>query len=263
MCKKVLICSGKGGVGKTTVAANLSLALCAAGYKVIAADCDYTLNNLEIAFNLENTVKYGIADCLSGRVFLGGALYPVAKHLRNNPNGGSLFLLSSHGCPFEKSELSETLSLCSKLADYIIIDSRAGQTEELDTVASIATDAIIVTTPHIAAIRDADKVAATLDRYELDSVSLAVNRVRADHIENSKAPAPSEISSLIRVPLSATLPEDDEINLSATVSPFVKSRSQEAYKMFALLTANGSGEVYQCETARKSGIMSRFKELFN
>ena len=243
---------------------NLSLALFARGYRIIAIDLDHLLNNLEVAFNCESVVQYGISDCLCGRVFLSSALYAVTKYglppqtsdgLKNSEGG--LFILSSHGRAVGKSELHEVVSLCAKLCDFVILDTAAGMHPLIEYAAAVCTDAVIITTPHLTAIKDADKTAGFLSRYGRLQTSLAVNRVRADHLANAKCPAHNEISALIRVPLSAALPEDDEINLRGTVSPFLKSQSQEAYFLFSKFITEGEGKIFSF-APQKRGLFARY-----
>ena len=183
MGRKIVVTSGKGGVGKTTLTASLGIAIAETGKKVVLVDADIGLNNLDVVLAVENKVVYDVLDVISGKCRLKQALIQDV----DNP---TLYVL-----PSAKIQDSPLITACSfrnvvdALAlnfDFVIIDCPAGIDNGFHRAVSAATEAIVVTTPHISAVRDADKVLSILSGYCLMSVGLVVNRVRGDMVSKGE-----------------------------------------------------------------------------
>ena len=205
MARKIVITSGKGGVGKTTIAANLSAQLARKGQRVILCDADFGLNNVDVTAGIEHLVTYDIVDVIEGRC---RAKQALVRH----PDCGNLYLLgSSHSAPeryVSPQAVKVVLETLSAQFDFIIIDCPAGIDEGFHRAVATADEAIVVTTPHISALRDADKVITVLKSYQLSGLSLVLNMVRGDLLLSGDCLTPKEVAELLKTPLLGILPEE-------------------------------------------------------
>ena len=212
--RKIVVTSGKGGVGKTTVCCNLGVQLARQGRRVIVCDLDFGLNNADVVLGVENRALYDVLDAIEGRC-------RPKQALVTHPRYPALSVLSS-GRTLERYVSPQAIRLIlDTLApqfDYILIDSPAGIEEGFHRAASCAEEALLVTTPHISALRDADRVADILKSYRFSRVGLVVNRVRRDFFRRGEILAPAEIADLLRIPLAAVIAEEDKVQLDNVVS---------------------------------------------
>ncbi|HJA95739.1 MAG TPA: septum site-determining protein MinD [Firmicutes bacterium] len=212
--RKIVVTSGKGGVGKTTVCCNLGVQLARQGRRVIVCDLDFGLNNADVVLGVENRALYDVLDAIEGRC-------RPKQALVTHPRYPALSVLSS-GRTLERYVSPQAIRLIlDTLApqfDYILIDSPAGIEEGFHRAASCAEEALLVTTPHISALRDADRVAGILKSYRFSRVGLVVNRVRKDFFRRGEILAPAEIADLLRIPLAAVIAEEDKVQLDNVVS---------------------------------------------
>ena len=190
MARKIVVTSGKGGVGKTTVAANLGAQLSKRGQRVILCDTDFGLNNMDVVTGVENLVVYDIVDVIEGRC---RAKQALVRH----PDFGNLYILASnHSAPeryISPQAVKLVLDTLSPQFDFIFIDCPAGIDEGFHRAVATADEAIVVTTPHISALRDADKVITVLKSYQPAAVSLVINMVRGDMLLSGEILSPKEI----------------------------------------------------------------------
>ena len=230
LAKKIVITSGKGGVGKTTVTANLGIAIANLGLRVALVDVDFGLNNLDVVMGVENKVVYDIADVLEGRCRVRQALIQDSE--RKN-----LFVLPSSNVPAYTNLSGQNLKLLlegiSGVFDYLLIDCPAGIDAGFHRAVSCSDGALIVTTPSLPSLRDADKVVGILKSYKMDNVGLIINRVRGDLIVGGKMMLPFDIESLLKAELVGVLPEEDDVFLSCGYSLPKTSDSYKAYKILA------------------------------
>lgn len=208
MARKIVITSGKGGVGKTTVAVNLAVQLSKKGSRVVLCDADFGLNNVDVAAGVEDLVTYDVVDVIEGRC---RAKQALVRH----PKYGNLYVLTScHAAPeryVSPQALKLVLDGLSPQFDFILIDCPAGIDEGFHRAAATAEEAIVVTTPHISALRDADKIITMLKSYRLADLSLVVNMLRGELLLSGDCLSPNEISDLLKTPLLGVLPEEYRI----------------------------------------------------
>ena len=212
MAEKIVITSGKGGVGKTTVVANLGLALSKMGLRVALIDIDFGLNNLDVVLGVENKVLYDVSDVFEGRCRIKQALVQVGKR-------GNLFILPSNsmdcGAKITGQNIKLLLESLDDVFDYIFLDCPAGIDIGFHRAVSCANKAIVVTTPSLPSLRDADKVISILKSYKLDSVGLILNRARGDLIMSEKMMLPDDVRVVLKTDLIGVLPEEDVVFLSS------------------------------------------------
>lgn len=230
MAKKIVITSGKGGVGKTTVTSNLGYLLAKLGQRVVLVDVDFGLNNLDVVNGVENKIIYDIKDVFEGRCRMRQAL--VECTISKN-----LFVLPSNNvnvsCAINGQSLKLILEQLEPLFDYVLIDCPAGIDIGFHRAVSCADQALVVATPNITSLRDADKVISILNSYKLDKVGIVVNRARGDLMVGDKMMMPNDIQAILKTELIGVLPEEDVVFLSIGYGLPVGSDSFKAYKILA------------------------------
>ncbi len=205
MARKIVVTSGKGGVGKTTVCCNLAVQLAKRGSRVIVCDLDFGLNNVDVVLGVENLAVYDVLDAVEGRC---RARQALVRH----PRYPTLYTLASNRVSERYVSPQAVRLILDSLApqfDFILIDSPAGIEEGFHRAASCAEEAIVVTTPHISAMRDADRVVTILGSYHFSDVGLVVNLVRRDMMRRGEILSSAEIASALRLPVRAVIPEED------------------------------------------------------
>jgi septum site-determining protein MinD len=211
MSRIIVITSGKGGVGKTTVTANLGSALAQVGQKVALVDADFGLRNLDLLLGLEQRVVYTAIDVLAGEC-------TIEKALVKDKRQPNLVLLPAAQNRTKESinpdQMKELVEQLSKSYDYILIDSPAGIEMGFRNAIAPAQEAIIVTTPEMAAVRDADRVVGLLETEAVKKIRLIVNRVKPEMIQLNQMISVEDILDLLVVPLLGIVPDDERIIIS-------------------------------------------------
>ncbi|MDR3216942.1 MAG: septum site-determining protein MinD [Clostridiaceae bacterium] len=243
--RKIVITSGKGGVGKTTVTAGLGYALAAAGFGVILVDADVGLNNLDVALGVEDRKLYDFSDILESRCRPGQALIRCGER--------DLFVLSS-GAETPAMTAQAFRGVIESLAtscDFIFIDCPAGIENGFHRAVSAADEAVVVTNPAVSAIRDADKVLSLLTGYTLSSVGIAINRINGGKVLSGEMMSAADIARLLRRPTLGIIPEDAEILLGKTPAHNGRSEADEAFGAFADNIASRRARPYDYLSAHR------------
>ena len=214
MGRKIAIVSGKGGVGKTTIVAGIGKALARKGASVCLIDMDVGLNNLDVLLNCNKKVNYDVVDCVKSRVRIKQAL------ICDNDLDNLYFLSCNKEREFDDINYKDFVDLTDKLAsvfDFVIIDSPAGKGEAYKFAVLGANEIIVVATPHIVSIRDADKLISGLKGLNKENIKLVINRIRGDLVMSKQMLSHDEVQSLIRIPLLGVVPESDQINIFSSL----------------------------------------------
>ena len=253
MARKILITSGKGGVGKTTVCVNLGSILSQMGSKVLLVDADLVLNNLDIVLGLESKIVYDIYDVVLGRC------RPVQAIVSTCDNNNLFVLPASKDIKslgLHTQALSSIVADLDQLYDYILIDSPAGIEKGFVRTLNLTKEAIIVTTPHISSIRDADKVYNILNSVGFNVFNIVINRVRGDQIVNKESLSIEFISEYLGINIIGAIPEDDEINNQLLIGGQLKqiTPSYLSFKYMSKYFITGKVQLYDC-TKRYKGLI--------
>lgn len=258
MGRRIVITSGKGGVGKTTATASVGAALAELGNKVALIDADIGLNNLDVVLAVENKVVYDILDVITGKCRLKQALIEDIT----TPN---LYILPSaklNDSPLLTAQAFRSVVHALSLThDFVIIDCPAGIDNGFHRAVSAAEEAIVVTTPSVSAIRDADKVLSLLSSYEMLNVWLLVNRLRYDMVSRGEMMTVGDVARALRVTPIGAIPEDDNITLYSQVGKVpIDTASGRAFKMIAANLQSGTNSL--CDFSDKGkGVFGKIKRF--
>jgi len=211
--KIIVVTSGKGGVGKTTTTANIGVSLAQKGFKVCVIDADIGLKNLDLVLGLENRIVYTIIDIVNGNKKVKDTLVKH-KTIKN------LNLLASSQVAnknmVEPEDMVNIVDELTKMFDYILIDSPAGIERGFSNSIKAAQHAIVVTTPDLTAISDADRVIGLLENegFNDNNISLIVNRIKPKMVEKKEMLSPEDIKEALAINLIGIIPDSEDIIIS-------------------------------------------------
>ena len=263
MTRIIVTTSGKGGVGKTTVTANLGMALARLGRSVALVDADFGLRNLDLLLGLENRVVYTAVEVANGECRLEQALVKDKREPKlvllpaaQNRNKEAM-------SPEQMKQLVEELT---KTYDYIIIDSPAGIEMGFKNAIAPAREALIVTTPEIAAVRDADRVVGLLEAEGVKQIQLIVNRLRPLMVQANDMMSVQDVQELLAIGLIGVVPEDERVIVSTNRGePLVLAEDPSmAGKAFDNIARRLEGENIEFLDLQpiNEGFLSRLRKLF-
>ena len=210
MSKILVVTSGKGGVGKTTITANLGVALASLGKRVLLADADIGLRNLDMILGLENRIVYDVLDVLEGRV-------EFHKALVKDKRGLSLWLLPANQTKNKDAiDKDKWLKLMeevkeSKEYDYILIDSPAGIERGFQIAALPADIALVVVNPEVSSIRDADRVIGLLENMDKKEYYLVINKIKWDLVKKGEMLSVEDIVDILKARPIGVIPEEPKL----------------------------------------------------
>ena len=212
MSECIVITSGKGGVGKTTTSANLGVSLAQLGHRVVVMDADIGLRNLDVIMGLENRIVYDLVHVIEGECRLKQALIRD-KRLDN------LYLLPAaqtrdKNC-VTPEQMRDLVKQLKEEFDYVLVDCPAGIEQGFRNSVAGADRAIIVTTPEVSAIRDADRIIGLVEAAELPEPTLVINRFRQKMVDRGDMLDKADILEILAIPLVGIIPDHEEIIVSA------------------------------------------------
>ena len=211
MGEVIVITSGKGGVGKTTTTANLGSSLAEAGKKVVLVDTDIGLRNLDVVMGLENRIVYDIVDVVEEKCKLRQALIKDKRF-------EELFLLPAaqtrDKTAINEEQMKELTKKLKEDFDYILLDCPAGIEQGFKNAVAGADRALVVTTPEVSAIRDADRIIGLLEADATKRIELIINRIRMDMVHRGDMMSVDDVMDILSIPVIGTVPDDEDIVIS-------------------------------------------------
>lgn len=259
----IVITSGKGGVGKTTSTANIGTALAKNGARVVMIDTDIGLRNLDLLMGLENRIVYTLVDVIEEKCKLQQALVKDKKL-------PTLSLLAAAQTRDKSAINAEQMKeICDKLKeefDFVLVDCPAGIEQGFQNAIAGANEAIIITTPEMSAVRDADRIIGLLEaKEEILSYKLVLNRVRAKMIQSNDMLGVTDVQDILSVKLLGVIPEDESIIVSTNrgepVVNMENAKAGNAYNNIARRILGEEVEIPDFETPPPT-FVEKLKNLF-
>jgi septum site-determining protein MinD len=256
MARVIVITSGKGGVGKTTLTANISTALAMMGKKVLAIDADIGLRNLDMILGLENRIVYDIVDVVEGRV-------PPEKAFVKDKRGLSLYLLPAAQTKdkdaVKPGQMVDIVEKVKDNFDYIFIDSPAGIEGGFKTAAAPAEEAIIVVNPEVSSVRDADRIIGLLESMDKGNLRLVINRIRLHQVKKGEMLSVEDIEEILQIPKIGIVPDEEKlVDFTNRGEPIVLHKEFPVAKAIMNIARRLEGEeVPFTELEEKKGLLAK------
>ncbi|BCJ85078.1 septum site-determining protein MinD [Effusibacillus dendaii] len=260
MGEAIVVTSGKGGVGKTTTTANIGTALALSGKKVCLVDTDIGLRNLDVVLGLENRIVFDMMDVVTGNCRLEQALVKDKRfdHLSLLPASQTKdkTALDPEAARKVVQELKESY-------DFVMIDCPAGIEQGFQIAIAGADQAIVVTTPENAAVRDADRVIGLLEKAKLHGPKLVINRIRPHLVRQGDMLDIDEIVSVLAIDLLGIVPDDEHVIAAANHGePTVMNPSSKASLAYRNMARRILGDsVPLMNLQEETGFFDKLKKM--
>lgn len=260
MGEVIVVTSGKGGVGKTTSTANVGTGLAMLDKKVVLVDTDIGLRNLDVVMGLENRIVYNIVDVIEGNCRLKQALIRDKRY----PN---LFLLPSAQTRDKTAVTTEQMKKLTddlkEQFDYILMDCPAGIEQGFKNAIAGAESALVVTTPEISAVRDADRIIGLLEANEVEKINLIVNRIRPDMVKHGDMMSSEDVVEILAIDLIGVIPDDENIVISTNQGePLVGTDTLAGQAYLNVCRRILGEEVPFMDLFEKRGFFSKIANMF-
>lgn len=260
MSEVIVVTSGKGGVGKTTSTANIGTGLARMNKKVVLIDTDIGLRNLDVVMGLENRIVYNLVDVVEGNCRIRQALIKDKRY-------PTLYLLpaaqtrdKSAVSPEQMRKLVDDLK---PVFDYIILDCPAGIEQGFRNATAAANRAIVMTTPEVSAIRDADRIIGLLESEGLKKIDLVINRIRPDMVKRGDMMSVEDVLDILAVNLLGAIPDEEEIVVASNHGEPVVGTDTPAGCAYVNICRRLEGEkVPLMNLERGSSLKRRLSGLF-
>lgn len=261
MARAITITSGKGGVGKTTTTANLGTALAMRGGRVAVIDADIGLRNLDVVMGLENRIVYDIVDVVEGRCRLRQAL------IKDKRLPELCLLPAAQTRDKDSVSPDQMIDLLSQLRsdfDFILIDSPAGIEGGFRNAIAGADEVIIVTTPEVSAVRDADRIVGLVEAAEKGTPRLIVNRIKPRLVNRGEMLSVEDVLELLAIELVGIVPDDETIVTSTNRGEAaVYDQTSLAGRAFLNIGRRLNGETVPfLDLSEQPGVLERFMGMF-
>lgn len=260
MAEVIVITSGKGGVGKTTTTANIGIGLAQLDKRVILIDADIGLRNLDVALGLENNVVYDLVDVVSG-------LCNVSQAIISDSKFKNLFMIPAAQTSDKDAVTVEQMKkLCEELKedyDYILIDCPAGIEQGFKNAIAAADKAIIVTTPDVSAVRDADRVIGLLEDNGILEYSLVLNKIRPEIVRAGNMFNVDDVLDSLKITLLGIIPDDTSIIIGAYKNePVVLNKKSLAGQAYRNISMRITGKTVDLINLDKKRLFKKTKRCF-
>lgn len=255
MSEVIVVTSGKGGVGKTTTAANIGHYLSALNKRVVLVDTDIGLRNLDVVMGLENRVVYNLVDVVEGNC-------SVKQALIKDRHCPDLYLLPTaqtrDKSAVSPEQMKKLIDVMKTEFDFILLDCPAGIEQGFQNAIAAANKAIVITTPDVAAIRDADRVIGLLEQKDIKNIKLIINRLRVDMMRRGDMMSIDDIVEILNVDLLGAIPDDEQVVIYTNQGKSVASTNSLAGKAFENIAKRLAGDqIPLLNLASKRSFFSR------
>jgi septum site-determining protein MinD len=252
--RRIVVTSGKGGVGKTTTTANLGAALAKRGSRVILVDADIGLRNLDLVLGLEKRIVFDLVEVAEGRCQLRQALIKDKRF-------ESLAILPAAQTrdkdAITESQFEAIVAQAAENADYVLIDCPAGIEGGFRNAVAGAKEAIIVTTPEVSAIRDADRVVGKLNDRGLP-MRLIINRLRPEMVRSGDMLSVEDVCEILAIELLGVIPDDAEvIDTTNRGEPIVLDPNAKLGAIYDKIARRLEGEMVPFTTFDSQGFFGK------
>jgi len=252
--RRIVLTSGKGGVGKTTTTANLGAALAKRGKRVVLVDADIGLRNLDLVLGLEKRIVFDLVEVVEGRCQLRQALIKDKRFQ-------SLSVLPAaqtrDKASVSEQQFADVVNGLDELADYVLIDCPAGIEHGFRNAVAGAAEAIVVTTPEVSSIRDADRVIGKLNERDM-AIRLIINRIRPEMVRTGDMMSVEDVVDILNVKLVGLIPDDEEvIDTTNRGEPIVLVPDSRLGEIYEKIARRLNGENVAFTTLSVPGIFSR------
>ncbi|HAH97012.1 MAG TPA: septum site-determining protein MinD [Firmicutes bacterium] len=257
----LVVTSGKGGVGKTTTVANIGTGLAKRGKKVVMVDADIGLRNLDVVMGLENRIVFDLVDVVEQQCRLKQAL------IKDKRLEGLYLLPAAQTREKDAIQPGQMKALCDELRkefDYVILDCPAGIEQGFKNAVAGADEAVIVTTPEVSAVRDADRIVGLLQASGITNPKLLINRIRPDMIKKGDMMDVEDVNDILALELLGIIPDDETIIISTNRGePAVLDQDSHAGEAYRNIVARLEGENVPFMTLDfDTGFFGKLKKMF-
>ncbi len=232
MAKKIVVASGKGGVGKSSVTVGLAKALAKRGKSVLIIDCD-TLCSIDMFLGVGEEIVYNWGDVILKRCDAENAIY--------NADGVSMMTCPKSYNGVSVVKMKWLLSVLDERFDYIFLDSPAGVDLGFILACNVSDRGIVVSTPDPVCVRSACAAADEMRKYSVTDVRLIINRLKKSELRRRKILDIDTVIDKTEVQLIGVVPEDDKI-LHSTMGGSIYKRGQVSYRAFNNIASRIEGE---------------------
>ncbi|MBE5738216.1 MAG: septum site-determining protein MinD [Clostridiales bacterium] len=258
MARKIVITSGKGGVGKTTIVSNLGVMLAQQGYRTLLVDMDFGLNNLDVLMGVENKIVYDIIDVIEGKCT------PKQAIIQDFFESELYILPSSHSfcsVKFGSAILCKIISMVEDSFDFVLIDCPAGIDGGFRRAIECAQEYIVVTTPHLSAIRDAVKVINYLKGVSRDMPNIIINRARGDLMLSGDSLNLDAMRECLYGNIIGVIPDDDVIAHQVFWGGQIDKNSEVRQSLYLIVRnlISGDEKVFDC-TSKYRGLVGSIRK---
>ncbi len=261
MGEVLVVTSGKGGVGKTTTTANIGTGLAILGKSVALVDADIGLRNLDVVMGLENRIVYDLVDVVDG-------VCRMKQALIKDKRFSNLYLMPAAQTKDKNAVNPQQMkTLCNELSeefDFVIVDCPAGIEQGFKNAIAGANRAIVVTTPEVSAVRDADRIIGLLEANGLKNPQLIINRIRMDMVKRGDMMSIDDMIDILAIDLLGVIPDDELIVVSTNRGePAVANESSFAGQAYKNIVRRILGEqVPFMQLESDEGFMTRLAKVF-
>lgn len=259
MSQVIVITSGKGGVGKTTTTANIGTGLAKLNRKVVLIDTDIGLRNLDVVMGLENRIVYNLIDVIEGTCRYKQALIRDKSY-------SNLFMLPSAQTKDKTAvtpeQMKKLVAELSEEFDYILLDCPAGIEQGFQNAIAAADRALVVTTPEVSAIRDADRIIGLLEANDIHKIDLIINRIRMDMVKRGEMMSVDDVVEILAVDLIGVIPDDENIVISSNQGQPLVGDNSLAGQAYFNICKRIMGHKVEFLDLNDSGFFKKISKIF-